>query len=187
MPFIYFYSSLLHLPKKCRCNPNRNQTEINDCRAGSAHLLRTTNCLNCMAEEYVAYIYICYRLMWNKELGVFQSCIGYLLQADTWETEPTKPRWTPLSCWAPVFCKRQQAFAPHNNTLHSQPIPPLPNAEVLSSRDSDSSFQNSSVLDYSHPAQVTSGCQQATTADTDGSPGLWWLPYVMLVLQVCAF
>lgn len=33
---------------------------------------------------------------------------------------------------------------------------------------------------------VTSGCQQATTADTDGSPGLWWLPYVTSLLQVCA-
>lgn len=33
---------------------------------------------------------------------------------------------------------------------------------------------------------VTSGCQQATTADTDGSPGLWWLPYVTSLLQVSA-
>lgn len=37
-------------------------------------------------------------------------------------------------------------------STHS-PSLPSPNAEILSSRDSDSSYRNSSFLDYSHPAQ----------------------------------
>lgn len=63
---------------------------------------------------------------------------------------------------------------------------PPPDNEVLSSRNSGSLSQFL-CLGLFPSCAVTSGCQQATTADTDGSEGLWWLPYVTLVLQECAF
>lgn len=149
------------------------------------------NCLNYMAEGMRCLYLHCGvekkpKTMWNKESGMFHLCMAYLLQADTWETQPVnpnEPRWAAGHLFSG---NTSLDFAPHHNTLHSQPTLPLPSAGVLSSRDSDSSYHNSSVLDYSHPVQETGGCQQATTADTDGSPGLWWLPYVTLVLQVCA-
>lgn len=34
---------------------------------------------------------------------------------------------------------------------------------------------------------MTSGCQQAMTAGTDGSPGWWWLPYVTSFFWVGSF
>lgn len=193
-PIISLYSGLLCLPKNCPCNPNRNQTEMKDCGAGSSHLLRTTKLFKLHGGGNALLIFTLWcrknnkktKTMWNKEFGMFRLCMAYLLQADTWETQPVnpnEPRWAAGHLFSG---NTSLDFAPHHNTLHSQPTLPLPSAGVLSSRDSDSSYHNSSVLDYSHPVQETGGCQQATTADTDGSPGLWWLPYVTLLLQVCA-
>lgn len=74
------------------------------------------------------------KLMWNKDLGMF---LGYLEKADTWETQtvnPNEPRWAAGHLFSG---NTSLDFAPHNNTLHSQPILPLPSAGVLSARNSD--------------------------------------------------
>lgn len=101
---------------------------------------------------------------------------------------PTKPSWTPLICQAPVFCKRQRAFAPHNNTLHPQYVLPLPQCfKIFSSEGFGLLLSQFLCLGLFLSCAVTGGCQQATTADTDGSPGLWWLPYVTLLLWAVFF
>ena len=51
---------------------------------------------------------------------------GICCRQEREKLSPTKPRWTPRSCRAPVLCDCQWAFAPHNNTLYSQPISPPP-------------------------------------------------------------
>lgn len=77
-----------------------------------------------------------------------------MLQANTWETQPTKPSWTLRSRRAPVFCKGQQALAPHNN---GHPSPP-----TLKSfpQGIQAPYHNSYVLDYSHPAQWLVGASR---------------------------
>lgn len=104
---------------------NKTPNYIGDCRAWSANLLQPTN-----EETCHFYLHFFYRLLWNKELGAYESCTGYLLQ-DMWE--PNKPGWTPLSCRAPVFCKSATSSCALH---HNNPIPPLLTASVLSSRDS---------------------------------------------------
>lgn len=75
---------------------------------------------------------------------------------------PGEPHW---AVRAPVSNKYQQkSLAPHNNTIKSWTLPPFPppDTEVLSSRDSDSSYHNSTdpLLDYSHPAQWLLGASR---------------------------
>lgn len=95
------------------------------------------------------------------------------------EVDPVSPAEPQLSCRAPVFCKHKPAFLPYNNR-HSWPPQDLLWKE---------SYLLSQLLRLGlfPSCAVASGCQQATTADTDGSPGPWWLPYVTVHLQVCAF
>lgn len=93
---------------------------------------------------------------------------------------PTKPSSTSLSSWTPVFCKHHQASDPPNKTLHPQhpncpfhshPHPPklkscpreIPTLLITIPRTLFSGLFPSYA--------VTSGCQQATTVYTDGSPG----------------
>lgn len=190
-PIISLYSSLLCLPKNCPCNPNRNQTEMKDCGAGSSHLLRTIKLFKLHGGVNASLIFT----LWWKEKKKTRRCETKSLVcfSHVWDiccrqlrekpVKPNEPRWAAGHLFSG---NTSLDFAPHHDTLHSQPSLPLPSAGVLSSRDSDCSYHNSSVLDYSHRVQETGGCQQATTADTDGSPDLWWLPYVTLLLQVCA-
>lgn len=146
-------------------------------RAGSARLLQTTNCLNSTVKECVAYINSLLQADVKQGSGS-QSCICC---EKLEKLSPTKPGWTPPSRRAPVFCKRQRKL------LHPPlTIPPLPqrwNLVLKGFRVVLSQFLCPGLFPS---CAVTSGCQQATTADTDGSPGLWWLPYVTSLLQVCA-
>lgn len=129
-PIISLYSSLLCLPKNCPCNPNRNQTEMKDCGAGSSHLLRTIKLFKLHGGVNASLIFTLWwkekknKTMRNKEFGMFQSCMGYLLQAVTWET--SKAEWAPLSCRAPVFWKHQLRFctSPWHPPLTAQPSSP---------------------------------------------------------------
>ena len=102
------------------------------------------NCLNCMLKECATYTHGLLESDANQG-NVLQFCVsGICCKQKREKLSSTKPSWTPLSCWAPVSCKRQQASAPHNNTPHSQHIPPLPpDAKIFSSRDSNSSYRDS--------------------------------------------
>lgn len=101
---------------------------------------------------------------------------------------PGEPHW---AARAPVSNKYQQkSLAPHNNTIKSWTLPPFPPRHwslvlkgfwLLLSQ-----FHGSSPGLFPSCA-VTAVCQQATTADTDGSPGLWWLPYVTSLFWAGAF
>lgn len=126
-PFVRFHVSLGRICQKtAAAMAKKSPNDTSECRAWSANLLRPTNEGTC--HLYLHFFF--YRLLWNKVLGAYESCTGYLLQ-DVWE--PNKPGWTPLSCRAPVFYKNAtSSCALHHNT----PTPPLPTARVLSSRDS---------------------------------------------------
>lgn len=94
---------------------------------------------------------VCYRLMWNKEVGRSRVFVARNLRnwARLNTAEPNRAVGHLFSANASgSFC-----------TLHS-PSLPSPNAEILSSRDSESSYHNSSVLDYSHPAQWLVGASR---------------------------
>lgn len=119
------------------------------------------------------------RLMWNKE-----EVVAAARNVRNWTLNPG---WTPLSCRAPVSRKcfyttwYQPPLAAHPSppsTLKSWPqgnqTPYIPNPGIL-------------CPGLFPSCAVNSGCQQAMAADTDGSSGLWWLPYVTSLLWVCAF
>lgn len=117
------------------------------------------------------------RLLWNKELGAYESCRGGVCcRISESQINPDEPRWAVGHLFS---AKTPQALAPYTITPPSLPclLPESSPHGILYS-----SHPSSFVLDYSHPVQATRGCQQATTAATDGSPGLRWLPYVASVL-----
>lgn len=127
--------------------------------------------------------------MLNKKLGaavcVVQTVFVSGRNVRNWaQLNPDEPHWAVQHLF---FWKHQQAFAPHNNTLHLQPIPPLPQCWNLVLKGFRLLLSQFLCPGLFPSCAVTSGCQQATTADTDGSPGLWWLPYVTLLLWVWAF
>lgn len=80
-----------NLPPQSKQKSNRNKS--NEAGAGSTRLLQTTNCLNSTSEECVAYIYSLFQVDMKGGSGEWCSfsalcvCVGYLLQAETWETE----------------------------------------------------------------------------------------------------
>ena len=173
MSFIQFYS---RLPKSCCWNPNRNQTQMNqmylgDWRAGNAHLLQTTNCLNSKEKECAAHIQSLLQADVKQGRGAVSVMKRVLVAVrKTWETEPHWTRLNPTELRGTCFLQTSARFC--TSWKHTSPPPTLksgPQGIFLSQFLCPGLFPS---------CAVTVGSQQGTTADTDGSPGLWWLPYV---------
>lgn len=140
--------------------------------------------LKCQAEG-MCHLYLQFVSRWCKtrKRQRIQSCMGCLLHAGTWET--TKTRLNPTELLGHLFS------ANANKLLHKHFFS-LSSSHCLNLILEGfplllSQFHESSLRDYSPSCAVTGGCQQATTADTDGSPCLWWLPYVTSLSWVKAF
>lgn len=149
---------------------NTNQRETNEHRTGSADFK-----LFKFRQEWNVSLIFTFVTAWCEAMG--WGCSNHVClcmwRADMW-VSPVSPAEPQRSCLAPVFCKDKQAFSPHNNRHSSPP-------QDLSWKDSYSQSQFL-CLGLFPSCAVSGGCQQATTADTDGSPGPWWLPYVTVHL-----
>lgn len=158
------------------------------------HSPQSTNCFSLIVKECVVYIYSL--LQTDVKQGGGSVAVSVMFGVFAAGTDvrnlallnPGEPHW---AARAPVSNKYQQkSLAPHNNTIKSWTLPPFPPQHwslvlkgfwLLLSQ-----FHGSSPGLFPSCA-VTAGCQQATTADTDGSPGLWWLPYVTSLFWAGAF
>ncbi len=136
---------------------------LGDCRAGNTRLLQTTNCLNSTAKESVAYIYSLLQADMKQGSGSVAVSVMYRV----FVAGRNVRNWAPLNPAEPHWAVGHLFSANGRELLHltitpstRSPSPSSPNAEILSSRDSNSSYRNSSVLDYSHPAQWLVGASR---------------------------
>lgn len=151
---------------------NTNQRAINEHRTGSEDF----KLFKFRQKRNVSLIFT-FMTAWCEAKG--WGCSHHICGVCGRQVNPVSSAEPQLSCWAPVFCKHKHTLSLHNNRYSSPP-------QDLSWKDSYSLSQFL-CLGLFPSCAVAGGCQQATTADTDGSPGLWWLPYVTVYLQVCAF
>lgn len=156
MPFSSFYSRLLRLPRNWLGNPNRNQREMNqnylgNCRERSAHLF-------CWVVDWV---YKLFKFNWNLSLRVCYELKLWRPRTSNRVYGLVEGRsvrnWALLNPAEPLWAAGHLFSANTRKLLHltitpstrkpvsahpTQPSLP-PNAENVSSRDSDPSYHNS--------------------------------------------
>lgn len=113
-----------------------------------------------MAKECVAYIYGLLQADVKQGSGSVVGLVVYrvfVAGRNEARLNPAEPHWA----YGHLFSANASELLHLRITpcAHS-PSLPSPNAEILSSRDSDSSYHNSSVLDYSHPTQWLVGASR---------------------------
>lgn len=89
-----------------------------------------------------------------------QSCVGYLLQADTWETEPVLNPAEPHWAVGHLFSVNASKLL-HLTITPSARSPSFPSPTLKSCPQGiQTPYHNSSVLDYSHPAKRLLGASR---------------------------